>query len=241
MKMEEIIEEIRLYLTGGIVELEVDDKTLEKVVNKSLRELNRYCIESRIVTIPFSKCIDMSEYNVRYIMDVFRAIPLGDGTTNSSNNSSLGISDVDPMMAQWMWYGNGYSMYNFNDWMLNYEAYVTLNRISNTNTTDLSFVYDKDRQQLYINTNDTPTNITIRYVPYFNSPEELKTDYWIDLLVRLSVAYTKIIIGRIRSKYTQSNALWTLDGSTMLEEGNTELNNLQEILRANAKMTFPLD
>lgn len=237
MKTEEIIEEIRLTLTGGIVDLEVDDKTLEKVINKALREINRYCIESRLVTIPFSKCIDMSEYNVRYIANVFRAIPLGDSTSTTE----LGISTVDPMMAQWMLYSNGYSMYNFNDWILNYEAYVTLNRISNTNSTDLAFIYDKDEQKLYINTTDTPVNITIRYVPYFNKPEELKTDYWIDLLVRLSIAYTKIIIGRIRSKYTQNNALWTLDGETMLSEGNEELSNLQEILRANAKVTFPLD
>ena len=237
MKTEEIIEEIRLTLTGGIVDLEVDDKTLEKVVNKALRELNRYCIETRLVTIPFEKCIDMSEYNVRYIANVFRAVPVGDSTSSTE----LGISTVDPMMAQWMLYSNGYSMYNFNDWLLNYEAYVTLNRISNTNSTDLAFIYDKDEQKLYINTTDTPVNITIRYVPYFSKPEEIKTDYWIDLLVRLSIAYTKVIIGRIRSKYTQNNALWTLDGETMLSEGNTELTNLQEILRANAKVTFPLD
>ena len=97
--MEEIIEEIRLTLTGGVVDLEIDDKTLEKIVNKSLRELNRYCIETRIITIPFEKCIDMSEYNVRYIADNYRTTALGNGTTNSDNNNT-GISDVDPAMAQ---------------------------------------------------------------------------------------------------------------------------------------------
>ena len=97
--MEEIIEEIRLTLTGGVVDLEIDDKTLEKIVNKSLRELNRYCIETRIITIPFEKCIDMSEYNVRYIADIYRTTALGNGTTNSDNNNT-GISDVDPAMAQ---------------------------------------------------------------------------------------------------------------------------------------------
>lgn len=239
MKMNDIIEEIRLELTGGIVDLELDDKALEKIVKKSLRELNRYCIESRIVTIPFSKCIDMSEYNVRYIANIFRERSIGNGTT--SNSQAIGISDVDPAMAQWAMYSNGYTMYNFNDWMMNYEAYTTLNRISNTISTDLAFIYDKDDQQLYINTTENPTYITIRYVPYFNKPEELKTDYWIDLLVRLCVAYTKIIVGRIRSKFTQSNALWTLDGPTLLEEGNNELTNLQETLRANSKVTFPLD
>ena len=124
---------------------------------------------------------------------------------------------------------------------MNYEAYVTLNRISNTVTTDLAFKYDKDSQKLYINTTDTPSQITIQYVPVLHKPEDIKTDYWIDLLVRLSIANTKIIVGRIRSKFTQSNALWTLDGETLLTEGNEELTNIQEILRTNAKVTFPVD
>ena len=114
MKMKDIIEEIQLTLTGGVVDLELDEKQLEKIVNKSLREINRYCIETKLITIPFSKCIDMSEYDVRYIAGVYRAVALGNGTA-TDNNSSLGISDVDPTMAQWMLYSNGYSMYNFND------------------------------------------------------------------------------------------------------------------------------
>ena len=38
----------------------------------------------------------------------------------------------------------------------------------------------------------------------------------------MSLDFTKIQIGRIRTKFTQSNALWTLDGDKLLEEGNTD-------------------
>lgn len=51
--------------------------------------------------------------------------------------------------------------------------------------------------------------------------------------MRLAVAYGKIALGRIRSKYTQINALYQLDGNILLEEGNTELNNIREHLQAN--------
>lgn len=52
---------------------------------------------------------------------------------------------------------------------------------------------------------------------------------------------TKIQIGRIRTKFTQSNALWSLDGDKLLEEGNTDLKELREMLRANANLCYPIN
>lgn len=57
----------------------------------------------------------------------------------------------------------------------------------------------------------------------------------------MSLDFTKIQIGRIRTKFTQSNALWALDGDKLLEEGNTDLKELREILRANSNMVYPIN
>jgi hypothetical protein len=57
----------------------------------------------------------------------------------------------------------------------------------------------------------------------------------------MALDFTKIQIGRIRTKFTQSNALWTLDGDKLLEEGTTDLKELREILRANSNMVYPID
>ena len=57
----------------------------------------------------------------------------------------------------------------------------------------------------------------------------------------MSLDLVKIQIGRIRTKFTQSNALWTLDGDKLLEAGNTDLKELREILRANSNMAYPID
>lgn len=53
-------DEIKLRLTGCLLELELDDSTLDKVIDAGLRELQRYICSTRLMTIPFSKCIDMS-------------------------------------------------------------------------------------------------------------------------------------------------------------------------------------
>ena len=57
----------------------------------------------------------------------------------------------------------------------------------------------------------------------------------------MATAHTKIVLGRIRSKYKQSNALWTLDGDQLLQEGLTELTALRETLEANSTIFFPED
>lgn len=98
MKMEEIIDEIRLTLTGGVIELGLDDNTLTAIVNKSIREVNRYINETKLITIPYSKCIDMSGFNVKNIFDIYRVDSVGDSADYNSKANG-GISDVDPMMA----------------------------------------------------------------------------------------------------------------------------------------------
>jgi len=42
MKLEQVLDEIKLELTGLVLEMEIEDATLKQVVNKALRELERY-------------------------------------------------------------------------------------------------------------------------------------------------------------------------------------------------------
>lgn len=111
-------------------------------------------------------------------------------------------------------------------------AWNTGLQIKNTLSTDLVWRFERHTNRLYVNCAfDHPGEITIEYVPQYTDVSQIQTDYWIDMLLRLSVALTKVIVGRIRSRYTQSNALWSQDGDKLLEEGNQELNDLREKLR----------
>lgn len=238
MTIQECIEEIKLELTGGVLNLEIPDDTIRKVVEKSLRELQRYIDETRFVTVPFSKCIDLEGFNSSAIVSVFRT----QGYTGDQNEG-INTSEVDPMYAQmWMSFANGSTMYNLNDYVLNYLSYNTLLQMRNTTSTDLSFREDKIGHKLYINTAfDTPVKITIEYIPKFWNVEDIKDDYWIDLLIRLSVAQTKLILGRIRTRFKQSSALYTDDGDTILAEGTQELENIRTMLAENAQLNYPID
>ena len=238
MTIDDILSEIKLEITGGVLKLEIPDETLKAVVYKALREVQRYIDETRIMTIPYSKCIDLSGSKVSSVSRIYRAEGyLGEQETASD------VFMVDPMWAaQWQILCGGGDMYNLTAWVQNYGAWNTMLQLRNTISTDLDFFQDHSENKLYINTAlDKPTLITVEYVPIFENVDDIKSDYWKDILVRLSIALTKVTLGRIRTRFTQSNALWAQDGERLLEEGNNELTNLRDTLRVNSQLLYPKD
>jgi hypothetical protein len=238
MNQNAYIDNIKLELTGGILELELTDEALVKVLNKVLLEVQRYIDETRFMTIPYARCIDLKDSNVSSVSRVYR-------TQGYTGDTSEGMqqSNTDPMYAQmWMAFSNGGTMYNLNDYVLNYMSYNTLLQMRNTTSTDMAFLQDKSENKLYINTGfDNPTSITIEYIPLFKSVEEVTSDYWIEIIQRMAIAQTKCILGKIRGRYKQSNALWTQDAEEMTAEGSKELETLRETLRVNSQMLYPID
>lgn len=233
------IEYIKLQLTGGLLELEIDETVIDKFVDAALVELRRYIDQTNLITVPFARCIDLKDFNHSAIVNVYRT----EGFSGDSTQSLNSTSNVDPMYAQqWMAFSNGGATYSLTNYVMNYLAYNTLLQMRNTGSTDLAFKEDKSADKLYINCSDNiPNMITIEYIPAFTSVDEITSDYWIDILKRLSLAMTKVALGRIRTRFTQSNALWTQDGETMLQEGNEELKELREVLRVNSTYFFPRD
>lgn len=238
MELSAYKEEILFKLTGGILECELDDNAIDQVLKAALREVQRYIDTTVIKTIPYSNCIDLSEYNVSSVSRVYRA--RGFMANESSEDTP---TPADPMYAsQWQLLSGTGNMYNFNDYVYNYAAYNTLQQIRNSTSTDLAFRYDKSSNKLYINiATSKPKNITIEYVPRYNDVSEIVSDYWIDIIVRLATAIAKVTLGRIRTRYTQSNALWTQDGQQMLEEGKQELTDIREKLQASTQLCYPID
>jgi hypothetical protein len=244
MNMDGYISEIKLKLTGSVLELELDDSTLIALVNSALRETQRYIDITALKTIPFKNCIDLNEYKdlkINTVASVHRSRGYAGNT-----NSGLGMRDgyyVDPMQAaQWQLLSGTGNMINFSEYTYNYGSWNTLLQIRNTTSTDLAFRFDRMSNKLYVNcSSNIPDYITISYVPRFDNVEEIISDFWVDVIIRMSVALAKITLGRIRTKYTQSNALWQNDGATILAEGTQELSELRQALNESTQLVYPID
>ena len=244
MVLSDYRDEIKLKLTGDLLETELDDNTIDRIIKSSLRELQRYITSSNLITIPYNSCIDLSQVkdkdgknlNVNSVIMVYRTEDLSGGGSSASSMS-------DPMqVAQWQLLSGMGNLNYFQDAVYNYSAWSTLEQIRNTTSTDLAFKFDKSTNKLYINVSEgTPSTITIEYIPVFDDVKEITSDYWIDILMRLSLAQTKVALGRIRTRYVQSNALWSQDGDTILQEGKEELDNIRQMLLDNTELTYPID
>ena len=86
-----------------------------------------------------------------------------------------------------------------------------------------------------------PGRVVIEYIPIYKDVEDIKDEYWLDYLKRMSLAKAKVILGRLRTYAKQSNALVSLDGDTILAEGNNELQALREELESNNDYFWPVD
>lgn len=238
MTKQEYVDAIKLELTGGILDLEIPDDTLSKIVDRALVEVQKYIDSTELMTVPYASCIDLKDAPISSIFRIYRTQGL---TGDAEEGYTTGM--IDPMYVQtWLAFTNGGTMYNLNDYLLNYMSYSTLLQMRNTTTTDLSWKQDHQAGKLYVNKGfDKPTYITIEYVPIYKDVSQIKSDYWVDILLRLSVAMTKQILGRIRTRFTTSSQLWNMDGDKMLEEGNKELDALRERLRSNSQIILPID
>lgn len=230
--------ELKLKLFGNVLKCELNDSTLDSIINASLREIQRYINTTELITIPYARCIDLTPYKVNSVAKVFRTKGYG---ANASDRDGQGV--MDPMyMAQWQMLSGPGGVYNLTNYTYNYAAYNTALQIRNTLSTDLAFRFDRKSNSLYITTSlDFPENITVAYVPRYNNVEDVVSDYWIDMICRMAVAQAKIVLGRVRSRYTQSNALWTQDGETLLQEGNAELEKIRQDLLDSTQLCYPID
>lgn len=237
MDMQMIKDEVLLKLTGDVVSMELSDSTLTKVINSALREVQRYIDTFKMITVPYSSCIDVSDYKVSAIIGVRRAEGYMSNTSADSNAS------MDPLYAsQWMLLSGIGNIGYINDYASNLASWNSLLQIRNTMSTDLAFYFNKSENKVYINISSSqPKDVTLIYIPRIEDVSEITSDYWQDVLIRMSVAIAKVTVGRVRTKFKQSNALWTLDGDQILEEGNTELTNLRQELKDSTQLCYGVD
>lgn len=238
MDMQAIKDEIVLKLTGDVLDLELSDASLVKIINSSLREMQRYIDTFTLVTVPFEKCIDMKPYKANAVVKVYRSEAiLGDTTAGDDSYT------VDPLYAsQWQLLSTIGNLNNMTDFTYRLASWSSIQQIRNTMSTDLAHIYDKSGEKLYINiSQNIPKEVTIMYIPRYDDVSQITSDFWIDVLIRMSVATAKVTVGRVRTKFKQSNALWTMDGDTLLQEGNAELAALREELKASTQLCYPYD
>ncbi len=227
MKMSEIVEQVS-FMLGLPTNENVEGLDIEKAVLIAFKELKRYIKSPVDKTVPFSTRIDLAAndihtVNVLYVYASIPRIGLTMGSIESGNVFQVAASvntysaigqtssiNIDPIMTE-----------------------MAMAQVRNTLSTDFQWKYDLDNDVIYCAHRDPrPAFVTIRYVPDYQDVDEIKSNTWQNYLIRLSEAYTKKALGRIRSKYTIEGSNVSLDGDVLLNEANAELDKIREELEA---------
>lgn len=229
MTRDEYIADIKLSLGAPIVAVEVEE-LLGQLVDKAFREVRRYVTETRFITIPYANCIDLKgcEAEIDTVVQIFR----------TANPSRVGdFTDIYSLSTL-----NTANTSQVNLLLSDYLYRTQVNQLKSTITTDLDFTYDKEDKKLYINTfYPRPTKVTLAYIPVFKDVSEIKEGYWVNFIQRLSLAFAKETLGRVRGKYELSSSLYKLDGGQLLQEGISERDAVRQELNENSDIVFPID
>jgi hypothetical protein len=234
MTLAEYTDEI-MFSLGGIgdnsVEIEIGESGIVRCINRAFREVKQYVTTPAYMTLPFGArengigcTINLKDKNVYSVINVMRP--------DSYNSLSMNTLDVFGLNLT-------YSA------ITNMDAYANrMLRLQQLNTisTDLDFIWDAHTKELSVTMNPPFTNaITIQYIPDYKDVEEITEVFWMDIILRLATAYAKQAIGRIRSKYTLNSSAYSLDGETLLQEANTEIQEIRTFLTTNDDLVFPID
>ena len=236
MTMTEIIDHVS-FMLGLPANENVEGLQPEKAVLIAFEELKRYIGTPVDKTVPYSTRLDLVKLGIDTVkvLYVYAAKPRI-GLTMSSIDSG----NVFQVAAS----VNAYSAIGQTS-SLNIDPIVTemaMAQVRNTLSTDFHWKYDIDNQVVYCTHRDPkPSHVTIRYVPNYHDVSEIKSPTWINYLVRLSEAYMKKALGRTRSKYKIEGSNVTLDGETLLEEANSELETIRTELEAKKHKLFVLN
>lgn len=228
MTREEYIEDVKISLGAPIVEVEIEE-LIGKLVDKAFREIRRFITETRFVTIPYCQTgMDVSKYHIDTVEYIFR-------THNPAR--TVDFTDIYALSTVNVGYSSSVNLL-----LSDYLYRTQMTQIKNTISTDLDWTYDKAAGKLYVNTfYPIPYNITLVYIPEFKDVSDVTENYWINYIQRLSLAFAKETLGRVRGKYDLSSSLYKLDGDQLIQEGISERDAVRQELSENSDIAFPMD
>lgn len=227
--MKSYVDYVMKNLGNQVLKIELSEAQVEEVVKMALGELTHYINDTKSITVPYNSVIDTSKWPLK--VSVVNYVMRGQSAINY-----IPVDAISSYYVNGARFGNGGLSLDQISTAL--QAQGNMNAIS----TDLDFRFEKDEQKLYVTCNAVkPTSLTIDYMPEYTCVDDIKEPYWQNYLKRFSLAMTKVILGRIRSKYSLNSSQYSLDGDTMLSEGNSELQEIRTTLQNNNDSLFVID
>lgn len=223
---ETITSWIKSKLGYPVVKLELTDEQLDICIDDALEEIAPWVVQRQYVTLPVSECIDLSEYNVAYVITVHKA----NGASDTSDNSVDVFNPYTYMEVRNNYQGITYSR-------LESQLYDNLRQTTKDN---ISFKYIKPKLYLDVGV-PTATMVTIEYSPNIDNLDSLTDPMYKKFVKRFALAFARAMLSDIRGKFSVSGSPVELDGSTQDNKSERELDQLRQELKDTVNTHFMID
>ncbi len=202
---------IEKMLGGSKVTVELQDDDFHEVIQQALEKLRPYYSGVRYIYVDGANSpIDVSSHN---IVEVVAIYDTGDN----------GI----PQLQSQMFLNPGVFVYN-NNFRDNYISYLTYSKLASAYeyVNISSWKFDHVHQLLYL-TKNSP--MVVKCLVELRAVTDIEEEsQWVAWFKDYALALAKIMVGRMRSKYTLSNGQYQLDGNAILQEGIADKQRLEE-------------
>lgn len=220
MDIQEVTDQIKALLGHPVVAVHTPDSTIEMNIRKAYKKYCTKILSEKTLAIPYS---GGSRYDIKEIEpETVVVLNVTPELQSSAGYSEFNEFDVRTQMLYTGSYGS-----------IQDYAYA---RQRNGNLQYLFDTFDFEYKEPYLYVDNIPYGVDELTVELlYKAPiEEVEGD-WIE---EYALALTKIVEGRIRSKFNGGPMEFESDGPTLVEEGNQEVRDLEEALKGKAPMYF---
>ncbi len=234
---EQISDYIILMLGGPVVDLELDQQQITLAVDEGLIMFEEWAPSSYFEYFTFETVAGVSVYDmppdIGMIKQVHYASPSCDAASQLGGAQPLGwIGDTGYGAGGLAWGAWGYNRHQpywgyGGEWVMFKQYEETFERLSGRNG-GWEFFSSDHKIKVYPTPMFSGGTITVHYLQKNKDWDKVH-----QFMNEYSLALAKIMLGRIRSKYSQIVSPGqgvTLDGQMLLEEGKTEKMQLEKDL-----------
>lgn len=237
-----IIEDCMIAMGYPVITLYITQRQIDRLIDFAVRRCEPSACVPYLETFNLTSTgvIDVSKYDMQVVRQIYQG-SLGTTTStdlvahpddkNAGCNTSFDTCDICNQLCQYRTFGDVMNS-NSQTGLYNYYAYLQAQSLSREMLmTD--WYLDPTDQKLYVD--GYSGLITVEYIKNSTTFEEIsKNAYWKRWIRDYVLAMVKITEGRIRSKYKISSGVFEIESDELINEGNTDKQELEQRLEDNA-------
>lgn len=237
-----IKDSVAFELGGPMVDVEIPDESIEKLVQRALTILSKYSLvviwhtvalrTSEGTESSFARYVDTTDFpfKISYIVDILKS--------RGNNDALANTADIAGIPMGWALRSGRSSQTNYTDMigsvstLLNERALVS--RLLGSFKDQCTYDLDKPRNRLWIDVGfPASSNITLEYIPRLTIDQIGILEYFpeaYDFITQYTIALSMISLGRARGKYAVGNYDWSISSADLVTSGQAKIEKLMEMV-----------